>query len=107
MQAKNKNKKNKSITVFPYSYIIMTWFAFLLVLIRTLCLVLNTIAIAEEKRVSILNESQVLSIHVIVTNFYRNVIDTELAISSIAMHSCISLTESNHQTHIIWELGSW
>lgn len=66
---------------------------------------LNRIEIAE-KRAGILNESQALSIRAIVTNFYRNVIDTELVISTIAMHSCISATESNHQIPIIWELGS-
>lgn len=96
----------RSITVSSYSYIILTSFAFLLVLIRILCFVLNRIEIAENKRVGILNESQALSIHVIVTNFNRNIIDTELVIISIAMHSCVSATESDHQIHIIWELGS-
>lgn len=105
MPAKKK-KKIRPITVSPYSYIILTWFAFLLVLIRILYFVLNRISIAEKKRVGILNESQALSIHVIVTNFYRNIIDTQPVISSIAMHSCISATESYHQIHIIWELGS-
>lgn len=57
-----------------YSYSILTSFAFLLMLIRILCFVLNKIEIAE-KRVGVLDESQALSILVIVTNIYRNVIE--------------------------------
>lgn len=49
--------------------------------------------------------TQAFSIHVIVTNLYGNIIDTELVINSIAMHSYISEIDNDHQIHIIWELG--
>lgn len=62
-----KRLKKKFIIISLYSYIIMTWFAFLIVLIRILCFVLNKIEITGEKRIGILNESQALSIHVIGT----------------------------------------
>jgi len=41
-----------------------------------------------------------------VTNLYRNTTDTEVVISSIAMHFCISTTENDNQIHIIWQLES-
>lgn len=67
LSAKKLKKKTKSIIISLYSYIIMTWFAFLIVLIRILCFVLNKIEITGEKTIGILNESQALSIHVIRT----------------------------------------